>query len=105
MVNWNEVLLDTLIKNLIDNSIKYNVWDEKIVIKITKNSFEISNKTDISIRKEDQDKLFDIFYQANNSRYWDWYGLWLSIVKKIIVLHNLKISLKIENKIFKITIN
>lgn len=105
VVNWNEVLLDTLIKNLIDNANKYNFWVEKILIKITKNSFEISNKTDISITKEEQDKLFDIFYQSNNSRHWEWYGLWLSIVKKIIVLHNLKISLKIENWFFKITIN
>ena len=57
------------------------------------------------VQEKEQDKLFDIFYQANNSRHWEWYWLWLSIVKKIIVLHNLKISLKIENWFFKITIN
>ncbi|MDD3794056.1 MAG: HAMP domain-containing sensor histidine kinase [Candidatus Gracilibacteria bacterium] len=105
IVNGNEVLLDTLIKNLIDNAIKYNIGDEKIIIKITKNSFEISNKTDIFITKEEQDKLFDIFYQANNSKYGQGYGLGLSIVKKIIVLHNLNINIKTENGIFKVIVN
>lgn len=101
---WNSILLDTMIKNLVDNALKYTIWDEKILIKISKNSFEIKNKTSLDLNKSELDKLVDPFYQADNSRSWKWYWLWLSIVKKIAVLHNLNIIIKNINGYFIVII-
>lgn len=100
IVNWNEVLLKRVISNLIDNAKKYRKKDTKIIINITKNSFEIINEIDRDFEEKDINKLFELFYQSDNSRYWNWYWLGLSIVKKISKLHNLDISLKTKNKKF-----
>jgi len=102
---WNEVLIDRMFKNLIDNSIKYNIGNKKIKIFLDKNIFTIENHTDLKINNNDIEKLYDTFFQADNSRNTIWYGLWLSIVKKIIKIHNLKINIKIENWFFKVIIN
>ncbi|MDD3145005.1 MAG: HAMP domain-containing sensor histidine kinase [Candidatus Gracilibacteria bacterium] len=90
----NSILLDTMIKNLVDNALKYTIGDEKIFIKISKNSFEIKNKTSLDLNQVELDKLVDTFYQADNSRSGKGYGLGLSIVKKIAILHNLNIIIK-----------
>lgn len=104
IIVWNKILLNTMIKNLVDNALKYTIWDENILIKISKNSLEIKNKTSLDLNQLELDKLADTFYQADNSRFWKWYGLWLSIVKKIAILHNLNIIIKNINWYFTIII-
>ena len=54
------------------------------------------------IEANKKDKIFDKFYQIDNSRNNDGVGLGLSIVKTIAKLHNFDI--KVESKIDKFTI-
>gem|GEM_PF-6303934 len=57
-----------MFKNLIDNSIKYNIGNKKIKIFLDKNIFTIENHTDLKINNNDIEKLYDTFFQADNSR-------------------------------------
>jgi len=103
-LEWNLYLIDRLIKNLIENATKYWQEWEKIEVEIRESYISISNKIDKALNINNTDKLFDTFYQADNSRSGSWYWLGLSIVKKIIDLHWLRISISIKNNIFSVII-
>ncbi|MDD2907541.1 MAG: HAMP domain-containing sensor histidine kinase [Candidatus Gracilibacteria bacterium] len=101
----NKILLDRMIKNLIENALKYNIGNNKIYINITKKYFEIKNSTSLILSSDEKEKLFDTMYQAENSRNGKGYGLGLSIVKKIVTLHGLNINLNVEKGFFLIKIS
>lgn len=103
-IKVSEKLIEILVKNLFENAIKY--WDnkEQINIEISKNKLIIQNKISKSVKKIDKERLFESFYQADNSRNTSWYWLWLSIVQKIISLHWFKINIDIRNNFFIVTI-
>ena len=105
IIFWNEILIQRLVNNLVENALKYNIWNEKIKIFLDKNIFKIYNKTDLNINNNKLEKLFDTFYKATNSSWNCGYWLWLSIVKKIAIAHNLKIKIFIENWYFWVKIN
>ena len=63
---------------LLDNATKYG--DKKISIILDKNGFAITNDG-ATISKEDQEKIFDRFYQADKSK--DGSGLGLAIAKAL----------------------
>jgi len=90
---WNRELINSLIRNLLDNAYKY--WKEwkKIKIELTSKFLIIKNKLNKDIKKDDLEKIFNTFYQIDDSRYSKGYGLWLSIVKKICNIHNLDIKI------------
>ena len=97
---FNKKLFNILIKNLVENSIKYNKRGEQIEITYSKKQLIIKNKVSNKNKKIDISKIFDIFYKWDVSRNSNWYWLWLNIVRKIIELHNYKINIKIENNYF-----
>ena len=111
----NEELIEALIFNLIDNSIKYSDLNEELKINISNDIenqnlfFEIKNKTHI-IQKEDIPYLFDRFFKVRNEKTGEaqGYGLGLSICKKIVENHNGKIGVDfndLEKTIsFKVTL-
>ena len=103
--NFNKKLFDILIRNLLENAIKYSKKDEKIEIFLEKKYLIIQNKIDKNQWKIDTKKLFDTFYKLDNSRNSSWYWIWLSIVKKIIDLHNYKINIEIKKDLFIVKIN
>ena len=86
----NEELLKEVWINLLDNAIKFSPSDEIISIHIEewgeKYHVVISNKGE-EISKEKQEKLFQKFYQADESRATEGYGVGLAIVKRVIELH------------------
>lgn len=104
IIFWNEILIQRLVNNLVENALKYNIWNEKIKIFLDKNKFKICNKTDIKIDNSETEKLFETFYKADNSSKSFGYWLWLSIVKKITIAHNLKINISLNNNIFCVKI-
>lgn len=104
IIYWNKTLIDRLIKNLIENAIKYWSKNEKINIFLDKNLLKIKNKIENNISENELNKLFDTFYKLDNSRNSSWYWLGLSIVKKIAWLHNLKIKLSSKNMYFEVKI-
>jgi signal transduction histidine kinase len=97
-------LFKILLKNLFENAIKYWKKWEKIEIILNKKSFLVKNKINKNNLKIKIEKIFDSFYQNDISRNTMWYGLWLSIVKKIINLHNFSIKAEIKKDFFIINI-
>ncbi|MGN1295562.1 MAG: ATP-binding protein [Bacilli bacterium] len=84
-----------IIRNLIDNAIKYNKENGSITIKInSKNkTFEIED-TGIGIAKENLDRIFERFFRVDKIKSQEngGTGLGLAIVKHICINNNLKIK-------------
>jgi len=92
-VKANERLIDELIYNLIDNSIKYNHDGGNVTINVCEENGKCKisvSDTGIGISKEHQRRVFERFYRADNSRSkkTGGTGLGLSIVKHITEHHN-----------------
>lgn len=76
-----------LVKNIVDNSIKYSHKNSQVLINQTKskNSIHISiEDKGIGIPKIEQDKIGNRFFRANNTGDIDGTGLGLAIVQKIL---------------------
>lgn len=88
-------LLSELFLQLIDNSIKYSDKEFCILIesKEKDGSVEIIYKDNgIGIIEKNLANIFDVFFQENKNNIGE--GIGLSIVKKIIELHNAQISVE-----------
>lgn len=102
------VMLDTdkmirVIQNLLDNARKYAVKGSKVIIHVYRKendlSIEIKNKTD-QLKSDDINKLFERFYKGDTARSkTDSSGLGLSIVKRIVELHEGTIKAKLQEDI------
>ncbi len=87
----DEELMHQVWTNLITNAIKFsnNGGVLKIVLKKEDNEIHVRIEDNgIGIADEDKDRIFEKFYKGDKSRNNDGNGLGLSIVKKIIELHN-----------------
>jgi len=100
-----------LIRNLVDNSIKYGVDNGHVIVNLysTAESFNLEIIDDgIGIPKADQSRVFERFYRVDKARSkkTGGTGLGLSIVKHICLLYRAKIELSSElGKGTKITIS
>ncbi len=103
-VTKNQILLEQLIKNLFENAIKYSSWDT-IFVELGKKNFTLSNSIDKSISQESLQKIFQPFYKIDESRSTPWYGLGLSIVKRIVDIFKWKIHISVKNQQFIVSIN
>lgn len=86
-------LLNSIVYNLIDNGIKYNKEDGKVMISVQNFDGEavISVRdTGIGIADEHQERIFERFYRVDKSRSKEvgGTGLGLSIVKHGVKIHN-----------------
>lgn len=92
--NVNQDLLFQLFYNLINNAIKYNVYQGSILItdelQEGKNYAITIRDTGIGIAADDLDFIFDRFRKANLTENVG-YGLGLSIVKSITIYHGIEI--------------
>ena len=97
-VKGNEELLGRLIQNLVENARKYSDEDTmvEIVAEERKDEVRLSVKDQgIGISAEDQQKIWQRFYQVDSSRSGDeGSGLGLAMVKQIAELHGGKMSLE-----------
>jgi two-component system phosphate regulon sensor histidine kinase PhoR len=95
-------VLEEIIFNLLENSVKYNYDGGKITILIRKSEKELSLSvadSGIGIPEEEQERIFERFYRADKSRgKTPGTGLGLSIVKRGALLHNAKIKLESKEK-------
>lgn len=105
----DENLMNQVWLNLLDNAIKFSNENSDLTIKISdKDSITVSiTNQGVEISENDKNKIFNKFYQADKSHKTEGNGIGLSIVKKIIDLHQGKIDVKSENGLttFTITIN
>ncbi len=93
----NQEHFEILISNLISNAIKYNNEWWEIIITVDKKSVEVKD-TWIWISQENLDKIFERFYQENPARNQEWFGIWLSLVKKITWIYGWKIDITSEKE-------
>ncbi len=87
----NKTYIEILLRNLIENAIKYSKNDAKIEIIINKNSIIVKNEGDF-VEKSEEKLIFNNFFRAKNKKSAIGSGLGLAICKKISDLHNAKIS-------------
>lgn len=87
--------LNHLIRNLIDNAIKYNKENGTITIKLNDNTISVLD-TGIGISKENISRIFERFYRVDKakSKELGGTGLGLAIVKHICINNNLKIDVE-----------
>ena len=96
MYKCNSDKIKQLLGILLDNAIKHSNDNSKIFVNLYKNknniTLEVKNRGK-EIPKEDQEKIFDRFYRADESRNRNEnrYGLGLAIAKNIVANHNGKI--------------
>ena len=87
---------------ILDNAIKHSTDNSKIFVNLYKNKnnivLEVKNKGK-EITREDQEKIFDRFYRADESRNRNEnrYGLGLAIAQNIVISHNGKISVNCKD--------
>lgn len=98
VVKGSESLLEHMLSNLVSNAIKYNKEGGTVAISLGyKDGVPFLSVTDsgMGIDSRHIDKLFDRFYRVDNSRcrQTGGTGLGLTIVQKIVRLHNATISI------------
>jgi len=86
------IRLSQVLRNLLDNAIKYTCRDKKITVEVTTDwGFAVIKVTDqgIGIPKKQMESIFDKFIQLKNvdTRYKGGAGLGLFIARRIIQLH------------------
>ena len=84
-----------LFSNLLGNAIKYSKKWWKIEINLAKDSLSIKDNGKW-IHSDQIDKIFDRFYQWSSARGEEWFGIWLSLVKKIADIYKWKLSVESE---------
>lgn len=97
-ISGNEELLSAVFYNLLENGIKYSQGKD-IIVRIFR------QENNLCIRVEDQgigiaasalDKIFQPFYRANNVADIQGNGLGLSLVERIVAMHNGRIEVQSE---------
>lgn len=103
----NEGLLKQVWINLIDNAIKFSPEYGSIVIKIDQKEdvlkVSVSNNGE-KIPEEVQTKIFNKFYQADESHSSEGNGIGLAIVKKVVRLHNGNLKVDSDNNFTTFTV-
>ena len=90
----NEDLIEHVWINIIENAIKFNKENGKIIIKVKKEQEKIKisiKDTGIGIEPEKINHIYDKFYTTSETK---GNGLGLALTKKIINLHNASINVK-----------
>lgn len=100
----NEDLLKQVWLNLLDNAIKFSPKGGTVTVAIVSHenhmAVSVSNSGD-PISPENQKKIFNKFYQADESHASEGNGLGLAIVHRIVELHNGWIGVSCENQIIR----
>lgn len=92
LIKADKKLITHVLRNLVDNALKFNQPGGEIIIGISKKDSFIEVRvtdTGISIEKEDLKSVFDKFFMADDSpkRRYGGTGMGLAVVKEIIELH------------------
>ena len=109
LIEGNSGLLEMAIKNLVENACKFSDNQIEIKIELVPGLLKISiTDTGIGIPADDIQHIFKPFNRGSNSRYISGFGIGLSIVEKIVHLHQGEIkvsSTENEGSTFEITFN
>ena len=106
-VEANEELLKQVWINLVDNAVKFSPRGGTVSLDIREvgSSFLVSVSNEGSVIPADKQKMiFRKFYQADESHAQEGNGIGLAIVKKIVDLHDGKVSFVSENDLTVFTV-
>lgn len=95
----NEDLMEQVWINLIENAIKFNKENGKIIITVKESNGKIKcivKDSGIGIEKENIKHIYDKFYTTSEKNGQSGNGLGLTLTKKIIALHNASMEVKSE---------
>jgi len=99
--NGNPYLLQIAFLNLMENACKYSP-DKFCNVEIEVQKYDLEIRfidRGIGISEEDQLNIFDLFYRGNNKNYGKGNGIGLSIVKRIIEIHQGELEVASELKV------
>ncbi|RDH84218.1 MAG: hypothetical protein DIZ77_16495 [endosymbiont of Seepiophila jonesi] len=102
-LNVDKELLRIAVNNLLTNAIKYNKSNGTVTLTAREfdDAIEISvSDTGVGISPDDQQKIFDKFYRADDDKVREQtgHGLGLSLVQQIVHFHHGKLSVESEHK-------
>lgn len=92
-IQTNEQHLSILLRNLLENALKYNTPHGMVSIEFQKCTLTIRD-TGIGIAPDDIPRIFDRFYRGNEWRAHRWSGIWLTLVEKILRLYGWNIHIE-----------
>ncbi|MCK4441048.1 MAG: HAMP domain-containing histidine kinase [Sulfurovaceae bacterium] len=95
-VHADKALIEIVIKNLIENALKYS--KEEIEVKIENNIISVIDKG-VGISPENIEKVTKKFFRTDEHSWDNSMGLGLSIVKQILKLHNTKLEISSQKDI------
>lgn len=103
---------DKIMSNILSNAMKFTPRNGSVEVdlRLLENEVEISiSDTGIGIRKNQMDKIFDRFYQVDNSLHseFEGTGVGLSLTKELVELHKGRITVESEEgrgSTFKVTL-
>ena len=100
-----EVVIRKVISELISNSVKFALSKATFSLKKQNERIKIVQMNDTDLPNGSYDQIFDRFTRLDNASDKDGAGLGLSYVKDIVKAHNGRVSAKVNNGIFTITID
>ena len=107
LISANEELLKQTWINLVDNAVKFSNHGGTLCIRINEENdmlcVSISNEGK-EITKENLDRIFNKFYQEDESHSSEGNGIGLAIVKKVVELHKGEIFVTSENAVTTFTV-
>lgn len=99
-IDSDDVLIQRLIFNIIENAIKYTEEDGSVDVSVKKDDDETVIRvadTGIGISDEKKEEIFDLFYQVDDSRNKEGFGIGLSLSKDIAETLGARIEVR-DNK-------
>ncbi len=93
MVNADRTLMEVVMKNLIENALKYS--QDEVYVKIENGVVSVTDHG-VGIGEKDLDKVTKKFYRSGTHSWDNSMGLGLSIVKTILSLHQSKLQISSE---------
>lgn len=106
-VDANEELLKQVWINLIDNAVKFSPENGMIELELEETEDELSVaviNSGAEIPPEQQKKIFNKFYQGDESHATEGNGIGLAIVKRVAELHNGSVAVQSEKGVTKFTV-
>ncbi len=92
-VPGNATLLRRLLGNLLSNALKFTPAGGTVTVTLTEKKLSVSD-TGIGIASDMLERIFDRFFQADDARSQEGFGLGLALVKRITDLHGWSLDVK-----------
>ena len=103
IVNGSSILISLLIRNLIDNALRYSPENSTVFININNNQFDIVN-SNVNVSSDYLSRLGERFFRPPGQKE-NGSGLGLSIVKRIASIHNCQVNYENTPTGFKVVVS